>query len=242
MSTHVLKSRLEIIEAREVLQNRGLSATESKLHFLARKLWFKRALPVMDETKSWDVLRTTQFIEQNVSKASMILDIGAFASEILSILHRLGYSNLVGVDLDPQITSMPYAHKIRYLIADFLQAPFGSGLFDVITSISVIEHGLHSAALLSEIARLLCPGGFFVASFDYCRRRSIPQGFLSSVWTGKYSLKRTRSLLSKRRASMDSCRMGESIFMPRTERSIAEEGSIHLLGWRFRRSPDPAFE
>ncbi|MBN1102794.1 MAG: class I SAM-dependent methyltransferase [Deltaproteobacteria bacterium] len=121
----------------------------------------------MDETKSWDVLKTSQFIGHRVPKGSKILDMGAYASEILSILYRLGHSPLVGIDLNPQIRRMPYAGFISYLLSDFMHTPFKKSSFEVITSISTIEHGLNRTALLSEITRLLRPGGFFVASFDY---------------------------------------------------------------------------
>lgn len=167
MSTHVLKSRLEIAKAREVLRNLGLSCEESRLHFLTRKLRLKRSVPVLDVTKSWDVLKTAQFIAHSVPKGSTILDIGAYASEILSILHRMGYPHLVGIDLNPQIRCMPFAGSISYLLSDFMHTPFKNCSFDVITSISAIEHGLNRTALLSEIARLLHSRGIFVASFDY---------------------------------------------------------------------------
>ena len=36
-----------------------------------------------------------------------------------------------------------------------------------ITSVSVIEHGFDEQSLLKEMSRLLVPGGYFIASFDY---------------------------------------------------------------------------
>ena len=92
---------------------------------------------------------------------------GAYASEILSVLHRMKYSNLTGVDLNPRIREMPFADPIRYEVADFMATPFPDGSFGAITAISVIEHGFRSERLLREISRLLRPGGYFIASFDY---------------------------------------------------------------------------
>ncbi|MEK7692393.1 MAG: class I SAM-dependent methyltransferase, partial [Bdellovibrionota bacterium] len=116
---------------------------------------------------NWDVLKTVQFIEKTIAKDSAVLDIGAYASEILCVLHRLGYSNLTGVDLNPKIQRMPYADSVRYVVSDFMHTPFDDASFEAVTSISVIEHGFDGKALLSEMGRLLRPGGYFMASFDY---------------------------------------------------------------------------
>jgi SAM-dependent methyltransferase len=48
-----------------------------------------------------------------------------------------------------------------------MQTPFADATFKAITSISVIEHGFDAQALLKEMSRLLQPGGYFIASFDY---------------------------------------------------------------------------
>lgn len=167
MSSEVLQSKSEIDKARSELRRRGLSCTGSKWPQFLRKLGLSKAISVGDTMKSWDVLKTSQFIETKVKKDSAVLDIGAFASEILCILHRLGYSRLTGVDLNPHINRMPYAENIRYVVSDFMHTPFKDGSFDVITSTSVIEHGFNSAVLLTEASRLLSPGGYFIASFDY---------------------------------------------------------------------------
>ena len=95
------------------------------------------------------------------------MDIGAYSSEILPVLHRMKYSNLTGVDLNPRIKEMPFANTIRYEVADFMATPFSDASFGAITAISVIEHGFQSERLLREISRLLRPGGYFLASFDY---------------------------------------------------------------------------
>jgi len=122
---------------------------------------------VGDVIKSWDVLKTANFLRDRLPRETPILDVGAYASEILSVLHRMKFSNLTGVDLDPRTKEMPFAEHIRYEVADFMATPFPEGSFGAITAISVIEHGFDSERLLREISRLLRPGGFFIASFDY---------------------------------------------------------------------------
>src|SRR3989338_1558629 len=167
MSLEVLRDKSEIAHARLELSRRGLSCTSSLWQRILHKLGVAKGIEVCDKIKSWDVLKTANFIEKNIPKDAPILDIGAYASEILCVLHRLGYSRLTGVDLDPRLKLMPYAGTIHYEVSDFMNAPFKSESFEVITAISVIEHGFYSQSLLSEVSRLLRPGGYFIASFDY---------------------------------------------------------------------------
>ena len=117
--------------------------------------------------KSWDVLATVNFLESHVKKNEPILDIGCYASEVIVALHKLGYSNLTGADLDPNLKRMPYQDCIRYEIVNFMHTKFEDASFQAITSISVIEHDFDGQALLKEMSRLLRPGGYFIASFDY---------------------------------------------------------------------------
>jgi len=169
MSAEILKSKLEIDQARSELVRRKLSVvrTDSRWWSALRRLSKGKTVVVGDLLKSWDVLKTTTFIEQHVSKELPILDLGAYASEILCVLHRLGYSALTGVDLNADVRLMPYTNVIQYQVANFMETPFTGESFAAITAISVIEHGFKSQALLKEVSRLLRPGGYFIASFDY---------------------------------------------------------------------------
>jgi SAM-dependent methyltransferase len=163
----VLKNRQQIAHARTELAARNLSFLESALRARLRRLRLLRGMPVGDWIKSWDVLLTVKFIESRVGKSAPILDIGCFASELIVILHKLGYSRLAGADLSPDIRLMPYQESIDYRIVDFMHTNFDDASFQAITAISVIEHGFHAKQLLTEVSRLLRPGGHFVASFDY---------------------------------------------------------------------------
>ena len=112
-------------------------------------------------------LKTVAFIEKNVLKSDPVLDIGAFASELLYVLHHLQYANLTGVDLNPDIKKMAYSDLVRYEVSDFMDTPFEAGSFAAITAMSVIEHGFNGKLLLAEASRVLRPRGYFIASFDY---------------------------------------------------------------------------
>jgi len=165
--TSVLKFKSEIKSARDEMRRSGISCLTPWIRRRLHALGVDREVPVGDVIKSWDVLKTANFIRDHLSPDIPILDIGSYASEIPPVLHRMKFSNLVGVDLNPLIKEMPFADRIRYEVADFMRAPFGDGSFHAITAISVIEHGFDAPPLLREISRLLRPGGYFVASFDY---------------------------------------------------------------------------
>jgi SAM-dependent methyltransferase len=167
MSVEVLRSKTQIDQARDELRRRRLSFTSSSWRRLCRKLGVSNRINVGDKLKSWDVLKTATFIERNISKSDPILDIGAFASELLYVLHHLQFSNLTAIDLSPDIKKMAYSSWIRYEVSDFMHTPFEAESFEGITAMSVIEHGFNSKLLLAEISRLLRPQGYFIASFDY---------------------------------------------------------------------------
>ena len=167
MTVSVLRTYGQILDARQNLVSHGLAWQTTYLNRLLRKIGLLRTQEIGDALKSWDVLQTADFAVKHVRRNEPVLDIGAFASEIPIILHRLGFSDVSGVDLNPGVRRMPYADKIKYSVSDFLETPFASDSFTLITAISVIEHGFRPEKLFREIARLLKPAGYFVASFDF---------------------------------------------------------------------------
>lgn len=171
MSMQVLQNRNQIGEARRELVRRGLSCIpgrlEKKAKEVATRLRLGRPLIMGDFVKSWDVLETIRFLEERLGREDPIVDIGCYASEVLVSLHRAGFTNLTGIDLNPQLKKMPAGDSIRYVEGDFTRTPFDDGSFAAVTSISVIEHGFDAVALSREMARILRPGGYFIASFDY---------------------------------------------------------------------------
>jgi SAM-dependent methyltransferase len=176
MTASVLRTRAQIAEARANLVSRGLAWRTNHLAKWLRRMRLLKRQEIGDVLKSWDVLQTADFAIKHVGKDEPVLDIGAFASEIPIVLHRLGFADLSALDLNPAIMGMPYADKIRYRVGDFLKTPFASDSFSLITAISVIEHGFRPKELLSELARLLRPGGYFVASFDFWPEKVSTEG------------------------------------------------------------------
>jgi len=167
MSAEVLLSRTQNREARAEMTRRGIDCASSLFTRALRKFHLLPGISIGDRNKSWDVLKTVEFIEKNVLPDRAVLDIGAYGSEMLCLLHRLKYADLTGVDLNPKIVQMPHNDRIRYFNSDFMRSPFDNASFDAITAISVIEHGFDSHKLLTELSRLTKPGGYFIASVDY---------------------------------------------------------------------------
>jgi glycosyltransferase involved in cell wall biosynthesis len=166
----VLKNQAQIEDARQTLQSRGLGLQD------VVDVPGRGKVLVGDIRKSWDVLESVSLIERCFSRDAAILDLGTYRSEILGILYRLGYRNLHGVDLHPNVGQMPHADVIRYRIADYHASGFPDASFDVITAISVIEHGFNGPRLIAEISRLLKPGGCFIASVDYWNPKLVTVG------------------------------------------------------------------
>jgi len=167
MTVRVLKDLQTIQHARRILRARRLSCLSPAWISWLRQRGLYPGISVGDDLKSWDILQTTEFAEAHVKRDGPVLDIGAYACEILCVLRRLGYENLCGIDLNPDVVRMRQAKRTQYYIADFLNSGLADESFAMITAISVIEHGFDAVRLLGEISRLLRRGGYFVASFDY---------------------------------------------------------------------------
>ena len=125
------------------------------------------ALCVGDPLKSWDVLATATFIGDRLPKDASIVDFGAYRSEIPAVLHRMGYTNLGAVDLNPRVVRGPYREHIRYAVADYRATGFAANSLAAVTAISAIEHGHSVDRVFAEAARVLSPGGYFLGSTDY---------------------------------------------------------------------------
>ncbi len=167
MALDVLQRKSQIRDSRNTMRSRGISFTDSPRVALLKRLGLSSQLSLGDVLKSWDVLKTVEFVERSLPRDAAILDIGCFCSEVLLCLHDLGFTNLAGCDLNPEIAQMPYAGEIDYRVDNFLCTSFADASFDAVTSISVLEHGFDGPAFLREASRLVKPGGYLLSSFDY---------------------------------------------------------------------------
>ena len=167
MSLEILEKSADNQRARLEMRRRGLDHLTPWLFKVLHKTRIVKGVNVGMLEKSWDVLRTLQFIEQHASRTTPILDLGAYASEVLCSLHRMGFADLTGIDLNPTLTRMPYKASIKYVTGDFAHTGFSEETFGVITAISVLEHGFCAPKLFRELSRILKVGGYFIGSTDY---------------------------------------------------------------------------
>ena len=157
----------DVSEARKILKKENLSFIDTKFNEFLRKLRITNKVSIGELNKSWDILKFKEFIVRSIHKDQPILDMGCYGSEILLCLHKLGYEDLSGIDLNDGIFKMPYQRQINYSKCDFMNTSFEDSSFKAITSVSVIEHGLDSKKLFNEMSRILKIDGFLLVSFDY---------------------------------------------------------------------------
>lgn len=118
-----------------------------------------------DRPKNWDALSALNFILARTRPDARILEVGALYSVMLLWLYQCGYRHLCGIDLtfERQTRKGP----IVYEPGDLTHTRFSDASFDVICSMSVIEHGIPAVAYFREMARLLSAGGYLITSTDY---------------------------------------------------------------------------
>ena len=125
-----------------------------------------------DKVKSWDTYKMIKIISEG-DRSSFILDVGCNGSPILSILKRLGFKNLYGCDLflkkiPSTLTEIVYP-LYRPIIEIYEDKAFNfqDKMFDYITSLSVIEHGVNIQNYFKEMNRIMKKGGILLTSTDY---------------------------------------------------------------------------
>jgi SAM-dependent methyltransferase len=94
-----------------------------------------------------------------------ILDAGCGTGGLLDLFRQWPDVEAVGLDFSPQALQFSRQRGHRRLVgADLMLLPFRSGTFDAVTALDVIEHVPDDARAVSEISRVLRPGGILVAS------------------------------------------------------------------------------
>jgi len=108
-------------------------------------------------------------IFSNMKQGSIVLDIGCSNGTILEPC--AGRHMIFGVDICPDLASAARKRGIQAQQHDFESGPlpFRSGSFDAVFFGEAIEHQLDTDYILSEINRVLKPGGELVMTFPNIR-------------------------------------------------------------------------
>ncbi|MBN1548515.1 MAG: class I SAM-dependent methyltransferase, partial [Syntrophaceae bacterium] len=96
-------------------------------------------------------------IHNNIYQSSKILDAGAGAGELFKYDIKSKVSEVVGVDLDTRVLTNPQLH--RGVLTDLTNMPFENDYFNIIISRYTFEHIQEPKAFLTELRRILRPGG-----------------------------------------------------------------------------------
>lgn len=146
------------------------------------------------QIKSWDTYKMIKMIS-SANRESFVLDVGCYESPILPMLKRLGFINLYGCDLvlkssdcNPNFTNnnnnnnnssfkyhedyepiaKMYSDKSYQLsIRDIEDTNYSDQMFDYVTSLSVIEHGVNIERYFREMSRIIKSNGYLLTSTDY---------------------------------------------------------------------------
>ncbi|PJB51665.1 hypothetical protein CO100_01895, partial [Candidatus Berkelbacteria bacterium CG_4_9_14_3_um_filter_33_5] len=110
----------------------------------------------------------------NISNNARIIDFGCGNSYIVTKLINLGYGNIDGIDINPQIPRTTpkkyYKYYQNLLISDITDNKlfkWKKGKFDLIISTEVIEHIFEIDKYLTNINRLLKKNGIIILSTPY---------------------------------------------------------------------------
>src|SRR5260221_328485 len=119
-----------------------------------------------DLPKNWDSLAALDCILSRTDSEARILDAGAeLYSTILPWLYLYGYKHLTGINVifDRTIKRGPIQYEHGYIT----HTRFEENTFDVISCLSVIEHGVNLRSYFQEASRILKPQGVLITSTDY---------------------------------------------------------------------------
>ncbi|MFW9877564.1 MAG: methyltransferase domain-containing protein, partial [Candidatus Thorarchaeota archaeon] len=116
--------------------------------------------------KNWDSLIALKIILQNSTPFSRILDAGGdYDSIILHWLYQYNYKHLYALNLD--FKKRLRKGNIENIPGDLTKTLFPDNYFDIITCLSVIEHGVDGDNYFREMNRILKPHGLLITSTDY---------------------------------------------------------------------------
>ncbi|MDI6756984.1 MAG: methyltransferase domain-containing protein [Endomicrobiia bacterium] len=144
---------------------------------------------------------------RRIAPGGNLLDIGAGSGFVTRCAEGI-FDNRVGVDLSRKILAESSGTFDMGVCADVDNLPFADGAFDAATCFAVLHHMYDYGGLVSEMARVLKPGGVFYSDhdLDFAFRRN----FAAPIALYRmFKDKGTRKKLSDINASYDDYALSE---------------------------------
>lgn len=122
-----------------------------------------------DRQKNWDTLKAVQSIVCSSSTSAKVLDAGGgLYSPVLNALVKMGYRDLYACDVvDVNDHTQSYNSLIKFSIQNIEDTDYSQDSFDVVTSLSVIEHGVDLRKFFQEMSRILKSNGLLLITMDF---------------------------------------------------------------------------
>lgn len=190
--------------------------------------------------KNWDDEELRRRILEVLEPSDRVLELGAGAGVVQQMRLKSVAAEVCGVDLDPRVLDNPHLDEAR--IGDAAKIPYDDEAFDVVIANNVLEHLASPEEVFREVARVLRPGGLFLAktpnAFHYVPlvARLTPHRLHQVVnsWRGRSGEDTFRTLYRANTARrLRSC-AGAAGLEGRPE-YLRFNAATYLLGWLYER-------
>lgn len=132
------------------------------------KEFYSKSKPYLEQLKKHDLNVFRKYIEkilQYCRKESKIVDVGCGIGQVANFLASKGY-NVTGIDISPLfIKEARKSGKATFLVMSATELDFEDNSFDCAISAETIEHVVYPDKMLSEMSRVVKPGGLVILRF-----------------------------------------------------------------------------